>query len=288
VLVLGMLARARHRAALARRSLRGVRKDLDQDARHEETTTMASTNQAEDAQAIADEAWKPITFGEGPRVGVLGDSGCGKTEAMRRLIDAYQRRSPGPVIVVDDKEPQPQFEGQCRRDVAELESKPPDPDGPRVIVLRGDRNDRLTGEVDPETAAELQWGLAQKKIPSLVVYDELDKAASGGQWRRGDKKSTILWAFTRGRSSGASSLWGTQETQAVPAQAFNQSSLLLVFRMTGNPLRLLGERGYLEPRGEVEKVIPTLAGDELPKAQRGYFVALRRGRPWDNKVWRFM
>jgi len=249
---------------------------------------MANPNkrESEDGELATAAAWGPLAFGEGPRIGVLGDSGCGKTEAMRRLIAGYMRRSPGTVLVVDDKEARPQFEGQLRRDAEELERRPPDPQLGRVIVFRGDRFDREGGEVDPETIAGVQWSLAQMGDPSLVVYDELSKAANGGQWRRG-ASSTILWAFARGRSSGAASLWGDQETQSVPAAAFNQSSTLFVFRMTGPPLRLLGERGYLEPRGTVEKVIPSLPGDELPPAERGYFVALRRGRPWDEKVYRY-
>lgn len=247
---------------------------------------MESATKTTDGEVAALEAWEPLKYGEGPRIGVLGDTRCGKTELERRLIKSYLARAPGVVLVVDDKERLPQFEGQLRRDRAELEQKPLDPNGPRVVVFRGDRFDRESGEVDPEEIAAIQWQLAQKGVPSLVVYDELDKAANGGQWRAGDKKSTILWAFRRGGSSGAASLWGTQETQAVPAAAFNQSSVIFCFRMTGAPLRLLGERGYLNGAG-VEALIPTLPGDELPPAQRGYFVMLKRGRPWDGRVYRF-
>jgi hypothetical protein len=57
--------------------------------------------------------------------------------------------------------------------------------------------------------------------------------------------------------------------------------------MIGNPIRLLKARGYLEPSGTVENVIPSLPGDELPPEQRGYFVLLRRGRPWDQRIYRF-
>jgi hypothetical protein len=224
---------------------------------------MASKIEAEDASVVAQEAFAPIAFGEGPRIGVLGDSGCGKTEAERRLIEEYMRRSPGPVLVADDKETNPQFKGQYRRDRAELEKDPIDEDGPRVIVFRGTRFDRESGEIDPEEIAELQWQLAQKGIPSLGVYDEAEKACSFGSFKRGPK-STILWAMKRGRSSGVSSLWGSQETQDIPAAMFNQSSMILCFRMVGAPLRLLKERGYLEPKGSVENVIPTLPGDELP------------------------
>jgi hypothetical protein len=190
----------------------------------------------------------------------------------------------GIALIIDDKEPNPQFEGQERRDRQALVVNPATKE-PRAIVFRGDRFSRTDGEVDPEDIAEIQWSYAQRKRPSIVVYDELDKAANMAMWKRGDA-STVRWAFTKGRSSGASSLWGTQETQAVPREAFNQSSSILAFRMVGTPLRLLGERGYLEG-GTVKEVISRLPGDELPRNQRGYFVLLRRGRPWDGKVYRF-
>lgn len=239
---------------------------------------------ATDATEAAAIIFAPLPH-EGPRIGVLGDSGCGKTEAMRRLVADYVRRMPqGLALVIDDKEARAQFQGQERRDRADLYARPPSKE-PRVIVFRGDRFSRATGEVDPEDIAEIQWGMAQKGRPSLVVYDELDKAANMAMWKRGDA-STVRWAFIKGRSAGAASLWGTQETQAVPREAFNQSSSIIVFRMVGNPLRLLKERGYLE--GGVGEVIPKLPGDELPRNQRGYFVLLLRGRPWNGKVYRFI
>jgi len=245
---------------------------------------MASTHQAEDGALVAAEAWAPIAFGEGPRVGVLGDSRCGKTEAMKRLIDEYMKRSPGPVFVADTKEARPQFAGQYRRDKVDLEKNPPDPSKPRVIVLRGGHFDIGSGELDPEEVAELGLEMAHKfKAPSLGVYDELDLACEWGNFKR--NPSTIRWAFKQGGSSGVASLWGTQETQDIPAPIFNQSSMILCFRMIGAPLRLLDQRGYLE--GGAGKVIPTLPGDELPPKERGYFVALKRGRPWDGKVYRF-
>lgn len=252
---------------------------------------MAPTAQTTDGEMAAEEAWRPLSFNEGPRIGILGDSGVGKTEAARRLIAEYLKRCPGTVLIVDDKEPQPQFVGQYRRDRAELLARPAEENHPggRVVVFRGERFDREQGEVDPETIAEIQWSMCQQNLRSLVVYDELDKACSGGQWKRGSK-STILWAFRRGRNSGASSLWGTQETQEVPAGAFNQSSVILCFRLVGAPLRLLEQRGYLNSGADgrdVGEVISRLPGDELPREERGYFVMLRRGRPWDGRVYRF-
>ncbi len=242
---------------------------------------VASATAATDGEAAAAEALAPLRFGEAPRVGVLGDSGCGKTEASRRIVATYLRACPGVVLVCDDK-PEQQYPGVVRRGVDDLSKRPTAPAEGRVVVFKSDPMSREA--IDPETIAALQWRLAMRKQPSLVVYDELDRAAAFGQWKAG-KESQIGWAFGKGRSAGAASLWGTQETQQVPAEAFNQSSCLLVFRMMGNPVRLLKERGYCE--GGAEKIIPRLPGDELPPKQRGYFVLLRRGRPWDGRIYRF-
>ena len=48
---------------------------------------------------------------------------------------------------------------------------------------------------------------------------------------------------------------------------------------------LLRRRDYLG--GDVERVIPALPGDDLPPEQRGEFVLLRRGRPWDGRIYKF-
>ena len=224
-----------------------------------------------------------LEFGEAPRVGVLGDSGTGKTFAMCRIVELYLTMSPGVVLVIDDKQAQPQFKGVYRRDRDDLARNPvnEERDG-RVIVFRGDPFS-ADGGVDPESIAELQLVLARKGRPSLVAYDELGKAASGGQWLAG-RKSRIAWAFGKGRSQGAASLWGDQETESVPREAFNQSNAILGFRMVGNPVRLLGARGYLV--GGAEKVLPTLTGEPLPPEERGQHLLLRRGTPWDGKIYK--
>jgi hypothetical protein len=245
---------------------------------------MAPQTKITDGKLAADVIFGPLPA-EGPRCGVLGDSGCGKTHVMRLLVAEYVRRMPGcPVFIVDDKENKAQFVGQYRRDPQDMARKPPDKE-PRIVVFRGSPFLVAQGEVDPEDVAEVQRNMAMRGRPSLVVYDELDKAANMMQWKKGDA-STVRWAFIKGRSSGAATLWGTQETQAVPREAFNQSSCIIAFRMVGNPLRLLKERGYLEG-GDVGGIISRLPGDELPPNKRGFFVLLRRGRPWDEKVYRF-
>jgi hypothetical protein len=236
----------------------------------------------------AAEAWAPLGYGEGARVGVLGDSGAGKSTAEKELIKEWLRRAPGVAIVVDDKGPRQRFEGQARRDIADLRAHPYDPEGPRVIVLRGDC---FAGyKVDREEVAAFAWKMIARRQPTLLVFDELKEACAGGQWKGG-----AVWlprSFSQGREVGLSVLWGTQDTQEVPAEAFNQSGRVLTFKIAGNGLRLLGNRNYLvtapglEP-GTLERVIPMLPGEDDPPASRGPFVLLKRGKPWDGKFYRF-
>ena len=247
--------------------------------------TLAATP-GEAATAIALE---PLRYGEAPRIILLGDSRCGKSHITRQLIAGYLRAAPdGVVFVCDDKDPaRPQFQGQYYRDPDELEQpgREPAPE-PRVVVFRG-RGDEIMDDRGSaqlyESTARLQWKLARKRRRSLAVYDELDRAATGGQWI--ENPSAIGWSYGKGGSVGVGSIAGTQETEAVPRQPFNQATAVICVRMMGNPVRLLKQRGYCE--GGVDKVLPRLPGTELPPAQRGYFVVLQRGRPWDQRVYRY-
>ena len=236
-----------------------------------------------DGTRAAIEALAALAFGEGVRFGFLGDTGSGKTHLARAIVALYLAQSPGVVLVVDDKNPKPQYRGVYRRDRADLAAAPIDEkrDG-RVIVLRGEPM-RVGGGVDLESIAELQIMLAKRGRPSLGIYDELDAAANNGQWVAGNE-SSLAWAFGKGRGSGVSVGWGTQETESVPRQAFNQSGVIFAFRMAGNPVRLLKRRGYL--LGGAEPVLPQLGGEPLPPSQRGTFLILRRGRPWDRQIYK--
>jgi len=190
-------------------------------------------------------------------------------------------RVPGVALVIDDKELRPRFDGQCYRDVAELQLRPPLPE-PRVIVFRGDARNAI--QVDAESVAVLGWAMQARRRPVLLVYDELARAADDGEWRDGVEK--IPAAFGQGRAVGISSLWGTQSPQDVPRAAIEQSSYLLVFRLDGLGLNLLKRRNYvLDDR--LAQVIRSLPGDELPPAERGHFVLLRRGRAWDGLIYRY-
>lgn len=218
-------------------------------------------------------------------MGLLGDTGTGKTTAEQHLIQEYLRRSPGSALIVDDKEMLPRFEGQYRRDVEDLREHPVDFQLGRVIVFRGEpgRGER----VDLEDVAALAWARAQKGRKTLCVFDELvagrEELTKNTQWRKG-----VTWVprnFTMGRSPGIGDLWGAQSPQLVPLDVFEQSSAILCFRLAGLGLERLRQRDYLE--GGAGDVIPTLSGPPSPPGERGEFVLLRRGQTWNRVIYKF-
>jgi hypothetical protein len=229
----------------------------------------------------AEEIFAPLAWNEAPRVGMLGDSGTGKTQAAQHLVEYYVAHTTGTAVVIDDKHTPARFRGQERRDVAEIGTRPPDVE-PRVIVLRGQI---WAGEtVNAESVARFGWAMAARRRKVLLVYDELARAADDdGEWLRGVER--IPAAFGQGRSVGIASLWSTQSPQQVPRTAFEQSSCILCFRLAGMGLALLRRRDYLA--GGVESVISSLPGEDVPPAERGIFVVLRRGRPWDGRRFKF-
>ena len=145
-----------------------------------------------------EECLRSIDFGEAPRIGVLGDSGTGKTYAATFIVESYVRKIPGWAIVCDDKELRARFAGQERRDIAEIATRPPAPE-PRVLVLRGDVRNRIT--VDPESVAGWAWAMSARGRPTLGVYDELTRACKNGRWSAGNK-SLMPDTFGQGRILG--------------------------------------------------------------------------------------
>jgi hypothetical protein len=226
----------------------------------------------------------PLAWGEAPQIGVLGDTGTGKTTFLAALVEAYLRQSPGWALVIDDKERRARFAGQERRDVADLAARPVDPNGRRVVVFRGDVAAGV--DADPEEVYELAWKRAARGRASFVVNDELvagrEQLIKARQWRSG-----VTYAprsFTKGRVVGIADAWGAQSPQEVPIDPFEQSGGVVTFKLAGLGLERLRERNYL--LGGADIVIPQLHGMEVAPAQRGDFVLLRRGREWNGKVYK--
>jgi hypothetical protein len=246
-------------------------------------TIVAPRREIRPGSEAAAQALAALAYGEAPRIGCLGDPGGGKTVAMRYLVAEYVRRSLGWVLIVDDKDPgRPQFEGQLFVDVVDVAVRGLQPE-PRVIVFRGDT--KFGRDCEPDEIARFAWSMKTKGLPTLVVYDELKHRmlVNYGVWVSG-----VEWVprtFEKGRGVGIGSLWGAQFPQQVPPDPFETTPVILCFKLAGQGLAKLRERGYLS--AGVEEVIRTLKGDGSPPEERGEFVLLWRGREWDGNVYRF-
>jgi hypothetical protein len=243
-----------------------------------------------DGREAAEIALAPLGFGEAPRVGLVGDPGGGKSVAMRYLVAEVQRRSVGWLIIIDDKDPaRAQYEGQMFADVVDVHTRGLEPE-PRVIVLRGET--QMGRDVEPDEAARFAWHLKLKGLPSVVVFDELKHRAlvNYGTWLSG-----IEWTpriFEKGRSIGIGVIWGCQYPQQIPLDPWETTDCVFIFKTAGSGLAKLDERGWLGPKGspqreELLQLIPMLKGYPLPLEQRGEFVVVQKGVPWDGKIYRF-
>jgi hypothetical protein len=257
-------------------------------ARAAEKAPVAGAGAIRPGEEAAAEVLAQLDYGEACFVGLVGDTGTGKTTAIARLIQLHSRKSPASIFIVDDKELRARFKGQERRDLDDLRARPIDPAAPdsRFLIFRGDPT---RGEMaDVESVSALAWARVQRGRRTLIVLDELiagrqEQLAKNTQWRKGIDFTPKV--FNAGRAVGISAIWGAQSPQDVPPAVFEQSNAIMCFRLAGLGLRTLRERNYLE--GGAEEVIPRLHGPPDPPASRGDFVVLRRGRPWDQRVFKF-
>ncbi len=236
------------------------------------------TAPGEEAAAIA---FAPLAYGEAPRIGVVGDTRVGKTHLVARFIDEYLRRSLGIVAVVDDKYPnRVQFAGQVVAEPIDLNAIDIQPE-PRVVVFRG----RPPDNADPDEVARWCWTLHERRRPSLLVIDELNHPllTSYGQFRSGVEE--VPRTFWKGGGANIGVIWGVQSPQEAPLPVFNQSSHIVCFKLAGHGLKMLRKQDYVDDR--LAAILPTFPGDEVPPPQRGHFVILRRGKPWNGIVYRY-
>jgi hypothetical protein len=229
----------------------------------------------------ADQIFARLEWGEAPAIGILGKSGTGKTEAARRLIPHYLRRSGGLAIVIDDKELRPRYAGQCYVDTDEVAKRPPTPE-PRVLVFRGDPAHMIG--VDHEKVAAFQQALAARGIPTLCVHDEMSDAAKYGHWTAG-KRSLLARQFVKGRVIGVGKLWLTQLPQYIPDEPWTQSTAILCFNVDETTLARLRRGRWVDDR--IAAVVRQLPDGNVPPAQRGRFVLLLPECASDGKVTRF-
>ncbi len=227
----------------------------------------------------------PLKEDEAPLVTLIGDTGTGKTTALLAISQAYLRACPGVVIVSEDKGLVSRYPGAVRRNREDLEARPLTSDEARLrsVVFRGDP----VGNVDcnPEDSAAFAWELIRLRRRSLQVNDELarEEICVGTAW-----KSGIRWlpkTYKQGRELGVGSLAASQQPIDVPIVVWTQSTSVICFKLDAMGMKVLKRRGYFS--NGVDKVIPTLHGLESPKAERGDFVLLQQGRPWDGRIFKF-
>jgi hypothetical protein len=240
-----------------------------------ETGAVASGHQA------ARLAFARVDWGEAPAIGILGKSGTGKTEAARRLIPHYLARSGGIVLVVDDKELRPRYEGQCYADPADVAVRPPAPE-PRVIVFRGEPL-KMVG-VDHEKVAIYQQGLAARGFKTVCVHDEMSDAARYGHWKAG-KDSLLASQFVKGRVIGVGKIWLTQLPQFIPDEPWSQSTAILCFAVDETTLARLRRARFVDDRHA--RIIRGLPDGNVPPGERGRFVLLLPECAGDGRVYRF-
>lgn len=233
---------------------------------------------------ILDQVFAPIEHGEGIRIGIVGDSGTGKTHAARQLLAAWLARVPRGIALIHDDVGPCQYAGEQRGFPADLKTQPA---AGRAIVFRG-ANGR---GCDPADVAALAWKLSHASVPVLIVLDELERAASAGHWRHaagcdgGASCSCMLpRAFAWGRRVQLSVAWTTQSAQAAPREALEQSTALFTMHVAGRGARYLDELGYLD--GGAAAALAQLPDGMAPPDKRGACLVLRRGAPWDGKLYR--
>ncbi|MBV9837860.1 MAG: hypothetical protein JO156_07065 [Solirubrobacterales bacterium] len=231
-----------------------------------------------DAEEALGVILEPSARGEGVRHGWLGDSRMGKSYAARELVDAAVAGGAATLaLILDDKAPAPQYAGTVRANVDDLRARPPaEGEDPTRIVFKG--HTLRTGQVvTTEEIAKLALELAMLPHPPrvLVHIDELRRATSpsGREWRDGSTPRL----FSEGGGIGVSATWTTQTPQRIPAEAFDQSETLGLFRLDGRAVRYLDDLLFLDRR-----LVAT-----LPTLQLGEWALYRKGEPWDGRVYRF-
>jgi hypothetical protein len=214
---------------------------------------------------------EPMRRGDGYRHLNLGDTGTGKTWAMRELV-----RVPGQLVLIhDDSKAEPEYPDDARyfKTTLELEQLPADQADFAAAAFRGDPYAGITCEV--ENVAELAVMCARARVPTRLVIDEWERAMSDGG--RKLEAPSLRTALTTGRAMGLCVVGGTQTPQRLGDVVINSASSVSLFRLGPSGVNYLDERLYFD-RQMLELV---------PRLQVGDFVIHRPGHPWDRCVYRF-
>lgn len=216
---------------------------------------------------------------EGYRVGVIGETGCGKTSALKILLS---RRWNGITLIHDEK---PARVGQFH----DLKVKHATTDicslnhlrgiDANTVVFRGDPMKRTSVPVD--AVAELAIQMAQMGIPVRLVIDELDRAVSDGG--KVLASQSVRFCITQGRALGLSVLWSTQMPMRTPAELLDNSSVLIMGRMGPKSANYLTDRQHFGM--SLTEQIQHLKGHYEFNDGPGELVIYQNGKKWDNRVY---
>lgn len=213
----------------------------------------------------------PARARQGFRHLILGDSGTGKTVALRAIVAAAVALL-GRALIIDDGDPwKAQFPGQCFVDANEFRAAL---SGGLLtstsVVFRGEPWRRI--KVDVRDCGELAWSLVcNDRKPLLVVVDEFVRCL--------DKTVWPPWReiLCEGRKVQLSLVAALQEPQALYSAAKNQLSSVQVHRCGPTVTNYLEHVWYLSP--ECAQTIRML--------DIGEFVIVQPATPWNGVVYRF-
>lgn len=208
----------------------------------------------------------------------LGDSGQGKTEANKKLIE-WSAPHVDIILTLDDKSRwNVQYPGgSLRVNPNHLRAQPPKPpENPRHIVFRGiSASGKLEDHCDANEVAQLGWDLVRLRPCSVLInIDELADATNGHQsWNA----ETAPQLYRKGRGVGLSVTATTQLPQLLPREAFGLSDSIGIFRMSGR------EASYLYKYNVIAKEQVA----EIEALQIGEFRFIRKPGGLDPRTFKF-
>ena len=167
----------------------------------------------------------------------------------------------------DHKDPTPSFNGTIYPSVAAFAAKPPTESDSPVIVFHED------GPGEPDEVADLGMRL---NLPCVVDIDEMfpDSVTEGGQHFRNGATCPQALLLRKGRSRGASAIFGTQAPQEAPTVVIDLCEATLYFRLQGRALTYV----------ERERRVPAEAMPALRALEIGEFLMIVDGA-WDGCVY---
>lgn len=166
-----------------------------------------------------------------------------------------------------------------RESISDVVARPLLP-GTNTLILRGGIGVPWEGV----PAAEFDWKAVERGKAVLKLRDELvPSVANNGQWR--PKHQRVQQQFIQGRSWKLSLLSCTTALRAVPLDCADNADEVWAFQTRGQALDVLEDREFLI--GVPSGLLASLKGKGSPPEERGEFLRLVSGVPWDGVIYRF-